>query len=69
MPVITVVGKRFQISSDFMPFLALVGFVTHSMYFIIFGAIFLISKPGGCPTKVRFRPAAQHVNKLLRQFA
>lgn len=52
MPIITVVGMRFQISSDFVPFLAVLGFATHTIYFIIFGAIFVVSKPGNCTAEV-----------------
>lgn len=48
MPVITVLGKRFPIASDFVPFLALWGFLTHAVYFIIFAGIFISSQPAKC---------------------
>ena len=54
MPVITALGIRFQIASDFVPFLALWGFLTHAVYFIIFAGIFISSKPHNCSPVVEF---------------
>lgn len=58
MPVITALGIRFQIASDFVPFLALWGFLTHAIYFIIFAGTFISSQPTKCSAVVRISPLA-----------
>ena len=42
------VGRRWQISSDFLPVLAIAGVASHVIWFIIVGSLFIISKPSSC---------------------
>ncbi len=48
MPVIEALGLRWQIASDFIPILAAWGLLSHFVWFIIVGVLFLISKPSDC---------------------
>lgn len=48
MPVITAMGLRWQIASDFIPLLAAWGLLSHAIWFLIVGILFLISRPAGC---------------------
>jgi hypothetical protein len=48
MPVITALGLRWQIASDFIPFLAAWGLLSHCIWFLIVGILFLTSRPATC---------------------
>lgn len=48
MPVITALGLRWQIASDFIPILAAWGLLSHAVWFLIVGILFLISEPARC---------------------
>ena len=40
--------RRWQISSDFLPVLAIAGLLSHLVWFLIVGILFIISKPSDC---------------------
>ncbi len=42
------VGRRWQISSDFLPVLAIAGLASHVIWFLIIAILFGISKPASC---------------------
>lgn len=48
MPVITALGLRWQIASDFIPILAAWGLLSHCVWFLIVGVLFLVSQPSDC---------------------
>lgn len=48
MPVITALGLRWQIASDFIPILAAWGLVSHCVWFLIVGILFIVSQPSHC---------------------
>jgi hypothetical protein len=48
MPVITALGLRWQIASDFIPILAAWGLLSHCVWFLIVGILFLTSQPASC---------------------
>lgn len=46
--MITALGLRWQIASDFIPFLAAWGLLSHCVWFLIVGILFLTSRPATC---------------------
>lgn len=46
--MITALGLRWQIASDFIPFLAAWGLLSHCVWFLIVGILFLTSRPAAC---------------------
>ena len=48
MPALLCLNRRWQIATDFLPLIAVLGLIGHAIWFIVVGALFIESRPPAC---------------------